>query len=400
MSFHNILSKWEISDARSTNLVILCQVLLWRRKIWLKAGNSRSSEISSGWKFQVAIRNFPSIVVFCRNALHNSRPPAVFRVSRTMTTTPFKPIPYRKLGLPELAEEVSKLRSAEYDAVERAGKLGLPLVLGAEHGEDFKFAFRCALAELAVCHETSDLQLLLLSHFNVKTLDRHFPKDRKTKRWNLIASGADKCTPNEKKTIIGIVYPWFSESMYLSLARIGGRLKIDNYQERYEGCYRYFRSYPEGSHFKMSDGYVMFKFDLERNMIAFGQIARMHADFNDKEVTQTSNTMFEHRGFVIPTDSENLTLLSFREGTIRTSIIKLFRGKGTGIVLTATRRDGRAFAARALVSREGTKFFSAKIKVIGKFLDPNDPAVSEIETEMANVNDETIFLNKGWMWGR
>lgn len=303
----------------------------------------------------------------------------------------------------ELIDKIKGLKEEGYDLVARASKLNLPLVLGPEEGKDFNLAFHCAIAELSVCHDArdADLAIILKAHIDEKTMNSHF-RDKKAKRLNLLTNSGTAYGPLIKRRIIGSTYPWFNQWMYLDFARITRPQQIDVKSfAGLAGRYRFFRSYPlPESKFQLSDGFLKIELDRTRNMIVFGQIARMFPGFEQWEIGRDNN-LFEHRGFVIPNDFGNLSLISFREGVVRFGIMKPSGPDWSGTVLTSTKASGRPFAAKALIVKEGSNaLFHARIEGRENFLDPDDANCKEARAQLARLNRKTMFENDWFMWGQ
>jgi hypothetical protein len=310
----------------------------------------------------------------------------------------------------QLREKIQKWKRQKYDIVGRAGKFGLPLVLGNAKSESFDEAFHCALAELLFSYEKDepDLRVLLESYFDEKTVLKRFIKKG---RINFLGRKYQALT---KRKIIAIAYPWYNQWLYLDLARIARVHRLDltprgkpglSPRDEHEGRYRYFRSYPlDSGTFQLSDGYITVRRDPLRNMLVFGQVARMYKGFADiVDIKDESTTLFEHRGFLIPGKTGNLFLISFREEAIRFSIVRVSPGNWIGTVLTSTRKTGRPFAAKALIVREGeSDWYDQEIKAMEKdpkYLDPEDPQCQAIKAELRELNGKTIFPDDGFMWG-
>jgi hypothetical protein len=302
----------------------------------------------------------------------------------------------------DFVEKVKALRKSEYDIVERAGLLGLPLVLGETKSKSFNLAFHCAIAELAVRFEKngSGLDKDLLGQFDKKTVRKHF-FNKHSLLPSVLASDAEAFTEGTREKIICMAYPWFNARLYSDLARITESINAED-NNNYTGKYRYFRSYPkDSSTFELSDGFLDVRFDPIRRMLVFGQIARMHDDFDQKTFDDENNTLFEHRGFVLVGVAGNISLISFRQGVIRFSVLRWRPGDWSGIVLSTTRQNARPFAAKALIVKEGRSELYAKNMglVRSKFLDPDDLDCKSIKSQMEAMNKNTIFVENGWMWG-
>jgi hypothetical protein len=302
----------------------------------------------------------------------------------------------------ELIDRVRALQKSKYDIVERAGLLGLPLILGDARSAKFNTAFFCAVAELAVRFEkdNSGLEKDLLTQFDKKTIRAHFFK-RGSLLPSVLASKAEDFTEGTKEKIIWMIYPWFNKHLYGDLARITGSIGAENYKI-YTGKYRYFRSYPkDDTTFELSDGFLDVRFDPTRRMLVFGQIARMHKDFDQSNLDDENNTFFEHRGFVLVGQPGNISLISFRQGVIRFSILRWTPDDWYGIVLSSTRKNARPFAAKALIVKDGrSEWYSKNMGLVrSKFLDPEDTDCKAIKTAMAAKNLDAISIERGWMWG-
>jgi len=207
--------------------------------------------------------------------------------------------------------------------------------------------------------------------------------------------------------MIAIAYPWFNQWLYFDLARITRKYKMNvtTYKE-YVGRYRFFRYYPEPTNnFYLSDGYLKVELDCSRNMIVFGQIARTYKDFYGIKFADANNTRYEFRGFVFPAEPGNLCFVSFTEELIRYGIIRLSPGhwSGIGTVLAAARVDGRPFAARALIAREGhSNLYNKEIPVLSddiRFLDSNSEACNSVLQHIQQMNAKTVFEKEAFMWG-
>ena len=320
-----------------------------------------------------------------------------------MVTTRRKAIEYKVLSPADLVTEISTLRRHGYDVVGRSGIFGLPLILGSS---DIDYAFRCARAELWYSHRgnSADLELILKAKLTAKTLKKHF-YDEGTKQLNLVLTDGKSFTALDKRKIIELCYPWYSQSTYIDFCRIAKPENLGVTFFDQEGRYRYFRSYPLSSRtFRLVDGYIVIKVDRSKNMILFGQImrpyTRTYSEFRDSFISDDSYTVFEHRGFAIPTSDRNLTLISFREGCIRFANLRLVSNHGSGLIVTSTVNSGRPFAAKALIVKEGHQLFDVSINIDNSmYLDVNDPNFPKISKAVTEIDDGTIFPDNGWMWG-
>lgn len=286
--------------------------------------------------------------------------------------------------------EIAALRMANYDLVERAGKLQLPLILGRE---EFNYVFNCALAELIVVYSDhpEELEVLMESYFDRKTIRTHFFTSG---RLNLLNPRA-LYTQLAKRRIIGIAYPWYNEWMYLALARItrSHNIKVQAYR-RLVGNYRYFRYYPiSSSTFRIMDGYMVMGVDESRNIIAFGDRSRAYRD----------RDIFEHRGFVLPSDTGNLSLMGFRESVVRLGLVRHSRGGiSHGILTSATRRLGRPFSSRFLMVQQGlSELYDIEIPSLNRtaFFDQSSDQYRYVEAKLSDALQNSVFANEGLMWG-
>lgn len=288
-----------------------------------------------------------------------------------------------------LIEQIRALRRDRFDYVERAGKLQLPLVLGTR--EQFERAFHCAIAELTVTYgdRQKDLALILETYFDRKTIAHFYDTHG---RLNFLQRGT--FTPISKRRIIGIAYPWYNQWLYLSLARATRTYYLDSSTHlELEGKYRYFRYYPKSSSkFVIGDGFIVIAVDRKRNMILFGDQSRNYRDA----------TIFEHRGFVLPSRMGRVSLMGFRDDVIRMATIE-HPGQdiSSGILSTVTRGNGRPFSSKFILVREGVSgLYDLEIPSLDfETFDPNSKQYRIIETELSKLNEGTAFVNEGFLWG-